>query len=39
LSNEELNIQLGYFKNTVLKEPIDFFVKALKKITGVKELT
>jgi hypothetical protein len=39
LSNEELDIQLGHFKNTVLEEPIDFFVKTLKKITGVKELT
>lgn len=37
LCNEELPIQLGDFKNTALMEPIDFFIKAVKKkIAGLK---
>jgi hypothetical protein len=39
LSNEELNIQLGHFKNTVLAGPIDFFVKTVEKNYGIKKLT
>jgi hypothetical protein len=39
LSGEELNIQLGHFKNTVLGGPIDFFVKPVQKNYRIKELT
>jgi hypothetical protein len=31
LCGEELNIQLGHFKNIALVEPIDFFIKAIGK--------
>jgi len=39
LSNQELNIQLGHFKNTILAGPIDFFIKNNQKDYRVKELT
>ena len=39
LSNEELDIQLGEFKNIVLAGPIDFFIKTDKKDYRLKELT
>src|SRR6185369_10850851 len=39
LSNEELNIQLGLFKNVALAEPIDFFIKPTEKNYQISELT
>jgi hypothetical protein len=38
LSNEELNIQLGYFENMALMGPIDFFLKPIEKNYRMREL-
>jgi hypothetical protein len=38
LSNEELHVQLGYFKNVALMGPIDFFVKPIAQNLRVREL-
>ena len=39
LSKEELDTQLGHFKNIVLVGPIDFFIKTDEKDYRAKELT